>query len=650
MKRPLPAWLHGGCDAYFLNEPLVFLRRRWPVSTTLEKDFLQRHSPPFLRNLKRQGVELYICHYHKGFGPRIENRELPLVSKTIRRCKTIGLKTGVYIRLDNVVAETFFQEIPAARTWLAVDSAGRHPDAIGQYFRKRVCLRHPGYRQYLRGVIREAVRKLGVDVVHLDGAWMGPEAEACHCPGCCAAFVEFLRARYPTKRARVARFGFENLQEIRPPLHSADLPPVRIHRIIDPVLQEWIGFRCRTLVETLRFFRDAAKRENSGVVVEANYFMPAGANAALLVGAWTPWVAREVDAVWSESEDDGSYRPDGILATRARAFKTARAGGAQVFYAPKGATSWWEGVVFGRGAVRFTPEAAASVALARFAARHRRLWQDAESAAEVAVFRGFASLSFNSRETHRSAVLVEQTLLQHHIPFDILFDEDLANLRRYRALVLPNTECLSDEQIRVISRYVETGGGLVATEDASRYDDWARQRAAFGLAHLFGIKTRPRDGAWRGLRRNHGQGRVAYVAEILAGGPERYVTDSPDFADYGFTRDQWHLPQNALEIVQAVDWVVRGDHPVRLIAPPFLLSNAEKNGRRRLVHLLNFDAGRPVQDVIVLFRPSWASRVRGVVCHEPGKKPRRLPVAAVNGRAEVLVPRVDPYALLVVES
>jgi hypothetical protein len=61
--------------------------------------------------------------------------------------------------------------------------------------------------------------------------------------------------------------------------------------------------------------------------------------------------------------------------------------------------------------------------------------------------------------------------------------------RDLRVLVLPNIGALSDAQCAAIRRFVERGGGLVATGETSRYDAWGDQRADFGLAGLFGVNT-----------------------------------------------------------------------------------------------------------------------------------------------------------------
>jgi len=81
-----------------------------------------------------------------------------------------------------------------------------------------------------------------------------------------------------------------------------------------------------------------------------------------------------------------------------------------------------------------------------------------------------------------------QALVEARIPFEMVHDEllDPAKLSRFKALILPNIACLSDEQCSQIRAFVEAGGGLVATHETSLYDETGAPRADFGLADLFG--------------------------------------------------------------------------------------------------------------------------------------------------------------------
>jgi hypothetical protein len=54
------------------------------------------------------------------------------------------------------------------------------------------------------------------------------------------------------------------------------------------------------------------------------------------------------------------------------------------------------------------------------------------------------------------------------------------------ALILPNIGALSDAQCAAVRRFVEGGGGLLATGESSRCDEWGDRRPDFALADLFG--------------------------------------------------------------------------------------------------------------------------------------------------------------------
>ena len=98
--------------------------------------------------------------------------------------------------------------------------------------------------------------------------------------------------------------------------------------------------------------------------------------------------------------------------------------------------------------------------------------------------RSFPSITYNQPRVQLSTILVEQALIQAHIPFGLIFDEHLADLAKYRVLVLPETECLSDAQLDSIRKFVAEGGGLVATGTAGLYDQCRRVRVRAGAARM----------------------------------------------------------------------------------------------------------------------------------------------------------------------
>ena len=81
-------------------------------------------------------------------------------------------------------------------------------------------------------------------------------------------------------------------------------------------------------------------------------------------------------------------------------------------------------------------------------------------------------------------------LLEGRFLFDFVHEEKLApeDLKKYSALLLPNTALLSDEQCRQLRAYVDGGGSLLATFETSLYTERNQRRADFGLADVFGIR------------------------------------------------------------------------------------------------------------------------------------------------------------------
>jgi hypothetical protein len=59
---------------------------------------------------------------------------------------------------------------------------------------------------------------------------------------------------------------------------------------------------------------------------------------------------------------------------------------------------------------------------------------------------------------------------------------------RFAVLILPNLGALSDKQAAAIRRFVEGGGGLIATGQTSLYDEWGDPRHDYALADIFGVR------------------------------------------------------------------------------------------------------------------------------------------------------------------
>ena len=109
--------------------------------------------------------------------------------------------------------------------------------------------------------------------------------------------------------------------------------------------------------------------------------------------------------------------------------------------------------------------------------------------ADVAVWRGTSTIAFIRHRPVWEACAVEQMLYENHIPFTILLDAVLEQgLADVRVLILPGTDCISDPQAKLITRFVEGGGNLLLLGTAGTRDERTRLRNRHAFEHLFGGK------------------------------------------------------------------------------------------------------------------------------------------------------------------
>jgi hypothetical protein len=254
---------------------------------------------------------------------------------------------------------------------------------------------------------------------------------------------------------------------------------------------------------------------------------------------------------------------------------------------------------------------------------------DTKPVADVAVLRTFASVEFNPARSLASSMLAEQTLIQSKVPFDIIFDKQLPELNRYKALVLADQEALSDAQVSAIREYVRAGGGLVAIGETATLDEWRRTRPAPALADVLATKT-------------FGKGRVAYVPRI-----EPATVLPPAQITYNFGDEHWKLPKNHTELAAAVRSVA-GELSVTVEAPLSVTAElaVQPSSKTWLLHLVNYDFKKPVTGIRVALRLPAATEVS---VETPDGAPRQpLKFEARNGVVSFTVPALKVYDLVVV--
>jgi hypothetical protein len=656
-----PAWLastpliiSGNHDSI----PVFMRRRGGGMVGAIKEQYEQSHSEEFARRIKAAGITLWITYYYKGFGVAVEKEYMEVTRNFVPILKKYGLKVGVYIG-STMAYETFLVERPDAEDWIVPDYLGKPVFYADQTFRKRVYFMHPGYVEYMKRIVHSAVAEAKVDMIHFDNTSMQAEPAIFQHPLAIKDFRQYLSNKYNPDELD-QRFGFSNVQHIVPPKVAGPLTAID-----DPLFQEWADFRCHQLESYYAIMEKVIRDANPETAVETNpHSEISGRNTIWEQGVYYPGLLSHMDAVWSEEGDPSGVNEDGILVSRIRSFKNAAILGNTLFVVTGGSTlQMGESLAFGRQCIGDTGSPGETLPAAQksyidFFVKNFEYYRDVDNIADVAVLYSYASMGFNNDLPAVSFYLFTQALIQAKVPFNIIFDEHLKDLSKYRVLVLADQECLDDKQMDLIRHFVNQGGGLVATEQTSVFTRWRQRRPDFGLKDLFQVR------ALRGGERNEneedreleippvqnqvGQGRVSYIPAIKPAIPKPPAVR--------MTYQYWKLPLNWEDLIGQVRWAAGGKFSLEVEAQETLAVVAEPvlqgGQQRRMVHLLNYDSrGAAVSNVKVEMELGSGARVPQVRLLTPDGEGAEVTVPSQleNGRVRFAVPRLDTYTLAIID-
>ena len=647
-------------DAGGSHEPYIFVVRRGGERMDARQTYEREQSEELIVRLKSQGVEVFHTHLYKGFGMAAERPEMEDARRVAGIAHKHGLKIDTYIQWNTMMYETFFAEEPRAKDWVQRDQLGK-PILLAygyqQSYRYRPCFANRNYLDYLKKIVRYAVEEVKTDFIHFDNFDLNAEPDSCHCPSCVDGFRKFLWEKYPAAR-RKERFGFENVDYVNPPEWNSGNPPQRMQIIFDPAIQEWIDFRCEVMARALDEMAAYAKSMNPEVAIECNPHGITGGNRAWEAAVDHARILKSTQVFWTEEPNPPGLMPDGRLVTKIRSYKLARAfQNILLAYTAGHPLETAECLAFNQtlafcGTDPLRPHMLEYIAFYR---KHRDLFVGTRDVAAVAVLRSYPSITYNHAQAQLSAVLAEQALIQARIPFDLIFDEHLADLSKYRVLVLPDSECMSDAQISAVRQFVTGGGGLVAIGQAGLYDEWRRLRVSRGLEGLVdgqraarGYQERVERTAAGGaaVRKEVGRGRSVYLPALRFDGP------LPEMGNYFHIDNRyWKRPQNWQEFAEGVSWVANGEMPARVDGPDSLVMNVvSQTGKNRLmVHLVNYNARQaaladPVEVTCRVSGPATEVRIYSPDFPEPVKVVVRNSAGAVT----FTVPPVKVYSIAMV--
>jgi len=275
---------------------------------------------------------------------------------------------------------------------------------------------------------------------------------------------------------------------------------------------------------------------------------------------------------------------------------------------------------------------------------NQRYYTGTEEVHDVAVLRNWPSMAYSINAAYVPATLMEQVLIQHRVPFDLLFDEQLAQLNGYAAVILAGQECVSDAQAHQLLEYVRNGGTLIVAGNTAEYNEWRERRRVNPLVPS----------------RSEGRGRIVAIPQIVradARGPRNAeAAQDPEpgapsrRGGERMTPVQWVLPKNHEEIYSAiVACLPRGlslvaDAPLTTIAE--LLTRPES--RETIAHFINFDRTR-LQPFDAAVRKQFSGPVKSVECFTPDADDAvKVTFEDAGERVKLKVPHLRRYSMIVI--
>ena len=638
---------------WLTHEPLDFLLRRGDHFDDEAERYARMGNPENIQRMADAGVRYAMIYFYKGFGLEYERPSMEQSKRIADELHRHGIKVGLYIG-GTMFTETLYHELPEAQNWEQRNQDNHWVPYGLQTYRHYACPNEPAYRDYLKRILKIGVEDLHADQIVFDNLMLQSEPDSCRCPRCLNAFHDYLRQKYPTKEAVERRFGLPDVDWIKPNEWDSAAQPDSLSVLNDPVLQEWVRFRCESLAHYADDLSDYVKSLNPNAAVLMNIKGVYSWNRYWANAVYHPLYAGHVDIL---AFDTGGYdaRLDaktGALVSQIRSYKMAREIGASCD-APLGdelpaaqhmAFGYETPVAGYAGAPWMAARAGTTPILEFFRHYHDRYYTGTSNVADVAVLRNWPSMAYSINAAYVPATLMEQVLIQYKIPFDLLFDEELTNLDRYGAVILAGQECVSDAQAKKLLDYVRGGGTLVVTDNTGEYNEWREKRHKNPFLPA----------------RTEGKGRIVYIPEIqradvkaekTSGGNDNPEPGANSQQTPRMSPTQWVLPKNHQEIYDAiVNGMPKGlsltsDAPLTTVAE--LLTRPET--RETLVHFVNFDRQHPTLPFKVTVRKQFAGKVNSVTCFSPdADDPVPLNFEATGDSVSFTVPAMRIYSMIVI--
>jgi len=668
-ENPRPAWLDKGLVLGWGNhEAFIFRVRRGgnlPYDE-LWKQFEAEHSEQTVIEAQKAGIEVFHTHGYKGFGYEAEKKEMDMLKTLSGYVHKHGMKLDTYCQVMTIVPETFQAEVPQVMDWVQRDASGI-PIMLTydhqQSYRPKPNLGHPDYRKYYKEkIIKTLVQDVGSDLLHFDNFDCNAEPESDHSPVNVAGFHAWLKNKF-TPEKMIERFGHANYDLVMPPIWNMENPPAAIREILDPAQQEWIDYRCWLMADWLRDITTYARSLNPNVAFDTNPHGLFGRNRAFQAALWHPWFMKYSEVMWSEETNPADYTQWGTIVSKIRSYKLGRTLDNYVLTYKADALMLAEGLAFNQtlGNIDLRPgDDPVNRKYYDFFIANRDLYTGTLNREDVATLRSYATMAYDNHRAALEQCMFEQAMIQAQVSFDLVFDEQMDDLSRYRVLVLAGQNNLSDENVAKIKKFVAAGGSLVFTGLTGSRDQWLRRRSTPALNDLLGLGLGGRPGrrggaaaagaAYSNKTEVSADGRVVYVPAIVPPDKEQAENWTGSW-DGNMWEGTWIRPANWRELEEAVRQAAGGRLSLETELPDWVAVEQVQKDKRILVHLVNYLRGNRLSGIPVDLALDRGKGVSSVKVISPDREGARdIPFQVQGGRCTFRVPELETYDVVVVEQ
>ena len=466
--------------------------------------------------LAELGVNLIVLPFSVGGSAEIEKEERDDFERMAAVFHKRGIVSLPYIQYQNILQEAC--SLPGAE-W-AVNFDGMRTQYC--YWRRTVCQSGRPFIDYFNGLTSDAAKR-GADGIWIDNNYLKP----CKCESCVSMFKDYLRKNRTDLLDGLFLKNFDNIE--MPPQGLIEYP-------FDPIVQAYIDFNCERNMLIHRELKEHLEKvnpyglfgSNPGVYrtkadakVGTPYYEMAALNDLLYLenkffpgkkdghlsgnfrgfissanrgtlgvpGAWKredfddmknvhssglPETKEEIERVLFEAATfNGS--PGMLWAVRTRPLYTCES--------EKDLTSMY----FEWPQVHGHMKKAVSFLM------NSDIFGTRKNMADIAVFHHRESLAFNHDNSYPSLHCVEDFLLENALPYNVVFSENIEEMKKYKLIILPEVTLLSDKEALIIRKYIAEGGKALAIGYPGTCNEKYKRRKDSPLNDVFNITVFRRE-------------------------------------------------------------------------------------------------------------------------------------------------------------